>query len=96
MHKVYVLHELLVLSLSLLDAWERKLSKSHVLSPEETTMHRPLNACANYLAQDRPDLAFSTKELCKELAIPNTDSYAKLERNVQYLIGRPKMVYVYD
>ena len=40
-------------------------SASTVLTPEEATTYRALSARANYLAQDRPDVAFSTKELCR-------------------------------
>ena len=75
---------------------ERLESTSHALGPEENAMYRALSARANDLAQDRPDIAFSTKELCREFAIPNKDSYAKLERVVSYLIGIPRLVYVYD
>ena len=75
---------------------ERLESTSHALSPEEATMYRTLNARANYLAQDRPDTAFSTNELCREFAVPNRDPYATLERVVRYLIGLPHLVYVYD
>jgi len=75
---------------------ERLQSTSHALSPEEATMYRALSARANYLAQDRPDIAFSTKELCREFAVPNKDSYGKLKRVVRFLIGLPRLVYCYD
>ena len=42
-----------------------RISTSGDLSPPEATMFRALSARVNYLAQDRPDLAFSTKELCR-------------------------------
>ena len=51
------------------------------------------SARANYLAQDRPDTAFSIKELCREFAIPSRDPYANLKRVVRYLIGLPKSDY---
>ena len=74
---------------------ERLESTSFALSPGEATLYRALSARANYLAQDRPDIAFSTKELCREFAIPNKDSYQKLKRVCRYLIGLPRLVYVY-
>ena len=58
-------------------------------------MYRALSARAKNLAQDRPDIAFSTKELCVEFAIPDKDSYGKLKRVVHYLIGLSRLVYVY-
>ena len=75
---------------------ERLEFGSHTLTPEEATMFRALSARANYLAQDRPDIAFSTKELCREFAVPTGDSYAKLKRVCRYLIGLPRLVYLYD
>ena len=59
-------------------------------------MYRAHNARANYLAQSRPDISFSTKELCGEFAIPNRDCYAKLKEAVRYPIGLLRLVYVYD
>ena len=41
---------------------ERLESKYYALSPDEATMYRAINARANYLAQDRPDIALSTKQ----------------------------------
>ena len=74
---------------------ERLESQAHSLCPEEATMFRALSARANYLAQDRPDIAFSTKELCREFAVPTQDSYLKLKRVVRFLIGLPRLVYHY-
>ena len=62
------------------------------LNPEEATLFRALSARASYLAQDRPDIAFGTKELCREFAIPNASSYHKLKRVVRYLVGLPRLV----
>ena len=71
---------------------ERFESTSFALTPDEATMYRALSARANYIAQDRPDIAFSTKELCREFAIPNKDSYVKLKRVCRYLVGLPRLV----
>ena len=59
-------------------------------------MFRALSARANNLAQDRPDIAFCTKELCREFAVPNQSSYMKLKRVVRYLVGLPRLVFRYD
>ena len=75
---------------------ERLVSVGYELCPEEATMFRALSARANFLAQDRPDIAFSTKELCREFAIPNRNSYARLKRVVRYLAGLPRLVYRFD
>ena len=75
---------------------ERLNSPGHVLSPEEATMFRALSARANVLAQDRGDISFSGKELCREFAVPNRNSYARLKRVVRYLVGLPRLIYKFD
>ena len=72
-----------------------RISTAGDLSPAEATTFRALSARANYLAQDRPDVAFSTKELCREFAVPNAQSFQKLKRAVRYLVGLPRLVYRY-
>ena len=68
---------------------ERLASQSHALSPDEATMYRAFNARANYLAQDRPDIAFSTKALCNEFAVPNRDPICESKKGVSLSHRRP-------
>lgn len=72
---------------------ERLASFGYELAPEEATMFRTLAARANFLAQDRPDVAFATKELCREFSVPNRNSFATLKRLVRYLVGTQRLVY---
>ena len=44
---------------------EKQTGAHEKLSPDGATNVRALAARANYLAQDRPDLAYSAKELCR-------------------------------
>ena len=46
-------------------SFERLESPGEVLNPSEATSFRALSARANYLALDRPDIAYSAKELCR-------------------------------
>ena len=75
---------------------ERSNADSYVLSSEEATMYRALSARANFLSQDRPDINYATKELCREFSVPNKNNYNKLKRLVRYLVGLPRLVYRYD
>ena len=75
---------------------EQLSSTSYALSPEEATMYRALSARCNYLAQDKADIRLSAKELCREFAVPNRHSYAKLKRLTRYLVGCPRLVYKFD
>ena len=56
-------------------------------------MVRSLAARANYLALDRPDIAFATKELCRAFASPNQQSFLALKRLGRYLTGARRMVW---
>jgi len=71
-------------------------SVEYKLSPEDATTFRALSARANYLSQDRADICFSTKELCREFAIPNRNSQAKLKRVCRYLAGKPRLIHQYN
>ena len=65
------------------------------LTPESATTFRGVGARGNYLSQDRPEISFSTKELCRDVAVPNNASFAKLKRLGRYLVGRPRLVHRY-
>ena len=72
---------------------EQLESVGHELNPREATSFKALAARCNYLAQDRPDIAYSAKELCRAFAVPNKRSYEKLKRLARYLVGQPRLVY---
>ena len=74
---------------------ELSSDSGHTLSPANATLYRALSARCNYLSQDRPDLAFSSKELCREFSVPTMTSLKKLKRLVRYLAGMPRLVYKY-
>ena len=50
-------------------------------------MYRALSARCNFLARDKTDIGFKSKELCREFAVPGRNSYAELKRLVHYLVG---------
>ena len=59
------------------------------LTPQGASVYRALSARCNYLAQDRVDLAYSAKELCRDVAVPSTESLRRLKRMLRYLKGAP-------
>ena len=66
--------------------------------PLEERLHtafRGAAARANYLAADRLDVQFAAKEVCRWMAKPTESSWAALKRLCRYLVGLPRMVYVY-
>jgi len=72
-----------------------KLVDDKPLSSDAHTAFRALAARANYLAQDRIDLIFSAKEVCRFMASPTETSDAALKRLGRYLLGHKRMVYAY-
>ena len=73
-----------------------RISAEYTLSPEDATTYRALSARANFLSQDRGDIQYATKELCREFAVPNRNSYNRLKRVGRYLVGKPRIVHRYD
>ena len=64
-----------------------------ILNSQSATTFRAVSARGNYLAQDRPDGSYSSKELCREFAQPNALSLQKLKRLGRYYVGKPRLVY---
>ena len=54
--------------------------------------YRSAVARGNYLAQDRPDIRYPVKELCRSMSRPTTADWGSLKRLCRYLKGRPCMV----
>ena len=75
---------------------EQEVKGAERLAPENATLIRALSVRANYMAQDRPDCSFVTKDLCREFAAPTTRSYLRLVRLMAYLIGAPCPVFRYE
>ncbi|MBS94029.1 MAG: hypothetical protein CL799_06265 [Chromatiales bacterium] len=65
------------------------------LDPKAHTAFRGAAARANYLAADRVDCQFPAKEVCRWMASPTEGSWAALKRLCRYLVGLPRMVYLY-
>lgn len=61
------------------------------LDPEGAWKYRSVVARANYLAQDRPDIRFAVKELCRRMSAPTTQDWQALKKLCRYLRGRPRM-----
>ena len=74
---------------------ERLSDASGDLDAESATMYRALSARVNDLANDRPDIAFTAKELCRDFSKPTAKSVEKLKRCVRYLCHKPRLVYNY-
>ena len=76
--------------------YEKLENVGDLLDEEESTMFRALSARYLYLAMDRPECAFSAKELCRQFATPTKKGVEALKRAVRFLVGMPRLVYNYE
>ena len=60
------------------------------LDTERATTYRALVARANYLAQDRTDIGYTAKELCRRMSAPRERDWRRLKRLTRYRIGRER------
>ena len=59
-----------------------------LLSKEEATKYRQIVARCNFLAADRPDIQFATKECAKGMSSPKISDMNNLKRLGRYLKGK--------
>jgi hypothetical protein len=72
-----------------------QLAEEKDLEPGLHTAYRSSAARANYLAADRIDCQYASKEICRWMSAPKTTSWAAMKRIVRYLNGAPRLVYAY-
>ena len=65
------------------------------LSKKEATEFRAIAARANYLAQDRPDIQYTAKEICRDMSNTKVGSWKKLKRLARYLVEHPRLVWTF-
>ena len=72
--------------------------EEETLAPEQATVYMAIGARCNYmyLAPDRPDIQYATKEVCRRMAKPTPHAWEMLTRIGRYLKGNPGLVWHYD
>ena len=65
------------------------------LDNREASQYRAIVARANYLCQDRSDIQFAVKELCRAMSKPTHGHWMALKRLGRYLIGRTRMTIMF-
>ena len=63
--------------MQLLEPVTRVTANDKDLNKERATEFRGTAARANYLAQDRPDIQYTAKEICRHMAHPRESSQRK-------------------
>ena len=65
------------------------------LGPDKTSPYRAVAARANYLASDRPELQFASKECCRWMAAPTELGLGGLKRLGRFVAGHRRLVFLY-
>ena len=60
------------------------------LEQSRSAKYRSIVARANYLAHDRPEIQFATKECARKMSDPNEQDWQKLKRLARFLKGHPR------
>ena len=66
------------------------------LGQEETTMFRAVAARVNHLSQDRRDITFATMKLCSKMSRPDAQDLKNMKRVGRFLVGRPRVGYLFE
>ena len=62
------------------------------LAGDDLRRYRSVVARANFISQDRPDIRYTVKELCRSMSKPTMGSFRRLKRLARYLKSHPRMV----
>ena len=66
--------------------------ESPLLVPAEATKYRGVSALLNYLGQDRPDIQYGSKEICRSMSAPREKGWKKVKIMARYLAENPKVI----
>ena len=66
-----------------------------LLEKSEATLYRAVAARLNYLAPDRPDIAYSVKEAARAMSAPRESHMKRIKKLGKYLKGRPRLISVF-
>jgi hypothetical protein len=75
------------------DGDEEEEDQSVLLEPEDARKFRGLAARGNYLAQDRMDIQYAAKEICRYMAAPRFKAWSRLKRLGRYLLVYPRLIW---
>ena len=65
------------------------------LSSDETTLFRSVCMRANFLALDRPEIQYASKEIARSMSNPTRGAFDALKRLARFLVGHPRTVWRY-
>ena len=66
------------------------------LDKQRALVYRANVARANYLSQDRSDIQYQVKELCRFMSDPTEAYWLMLKRLARYLIAHPRVIVKFE
>ena len=66
------------------------------MTPSEQTRFRGTAARINFLAADRPDLQYASKETSRRMSCPTIGDWLLLKRVARYLVSHKRLVHTYE
>eukprot|EP00971_Amphidinium_carterae_P329649 6462237-Amphidinium_carterae.1 len=84
------------LSTSSVRAAPEEWAAAQLLKPEQVKPFRAVAARAMFLSMDRPDIAYTAKEICRGMSSPNTVHLRMLKRLARYLKGNGRVQQKYS
>ena len=72
-----------------------QVAEDVLLEPRLNTAYRSSAARANYLAADRVDIQYASKEVCRWMSAPTVNGWQGLKRLTRFLCGLPRLVYLF-
>ena len=64
-------------------------------TPAELELYKHTAAVLNYVALDRADISYATKEVCSRVSSPTTEDLQKIKWILRYLKGAPRLQWKY-
>ena len=71
-------------------------ARGEVVDEERRVVYRSAAMRLAYLAQDRPELCFASKEVAWCMQAPDEAAWLALKRAVRYCLGAPRIVWKFD
>ena len=65
----------------------KDVKESHELGAEECKSYRMLAARLNFMAQDNPAIQYAAKEICRNMARPESAHFARIKKLARFLLG---------
>ena len=75
---------------------EEEEAEEGELPNDQSTIYRANVARANYMSQDRSDVQFSVKELCRKMSKPSESDWKKLKRLARYLVDKTRSRTIFE